>query len=790
MQNTIQRPSGPRTRPSRRRSVWRNLWLAFQVLALALICAVVGVTAFALYSVAQRLPSIQELGVAAASTNIYSADGVRLARVYRENRDYVPIDELPESIQQATVAIEDDRFYSHPGIDFRGIGRALVSNLRGGSLGQGGSTITQQLARNAYGLGRQKTFARKLQEAVVALRLERRYTKREILEGYLNQIYYGSRAYGIQAAALEYFGVPASQLTLPQAALLAGLAQRPTDYNPYRNPEAARNRRDVVLNRMAELKYITPEEAAEAKRQPIRLSRKTERMGSDWKAPYFVDYVLRELALRYGEETVYKGGLTVQTSLLYSMQQAAESAVRNGMARAVSRGLVQKDTEVALTCVDPHNGYVRAMVGGRDWNRSQFNRAINNKRQPGSTFKLFVYTAALSEGWSQYRTVQDSPKSWPLGGGRRWSPKNYDGRWRGRISLRNAVALSVNMAAIRTADAIGMPRIIALARRLGLKGDLKPHLATAIGAGGASTLELAGAYGAFATQGRFVPPSPIVTVKDRDGNILEQQQPTAIQVVDTNVAKEMGEMLRAVVTSGTGRAASVIPDAHGKTGTTNDDRDAWFVGYTPQLCTAVWIGNDNYRPMHHAYGGMACAPIWVEFMRQAIALNPRNRPDYTNTIPYGAPERTDKETAEPDAEGYIRLRICTSSGMIATDRCPSWRTRRYKPGEAPAEVCSQHTGKALSPVPATPAAAPQRDEYGPPETEPETSLPDAPEAGEPARTEGKAMTGREEDRAAPRMVTVIICKDSGLAAGPNCPRTITRRVPEDAVPRSLCPIHR
>jgi penicillin-binding protein 1A len=790
MQNTIQRPSGPRTRPSRRRSVWRNLWLAFQVLALALICAAVGVTAFALYSVAQRLPSIQELGVAAASTNIYSADGVRLARVYRENRDYVPIDELPESIQQATVAIEDDRFYSHPGIDFRGIGRALVANLRGGSLGQGGSTITQQLARNAYGLGRQKTIARKLQEAVVALRLERRYTKREILEGYLNQIYYGSRAYGIQAASLEYFGVPASRLTLPQAALLAGLAQRPTVYNPYRNPEAARNRRDVVLNRMAELGYITPEEAERAKSEPIRLSRKTERMGSDWKAPYFVDYVLRELSLRYGDETVYKGGLTVQTTLLYSMQKAAESAVRNGMARAASRGLVQPQTEVALTCVDPHNGYVRAMVGGRDWNKSQFNRAINNKRQPGSTFKLFVYTAALSEGWSQYRTVQDSPKSWPLGGGRRWSPKNYDGRWRGRISLRNAVAWSVNMAAIRTADAIGMPRIIALARRLGLKGDLKPHLATAIGAGGASTLEMAGAYGAFATQGRFVAPSPIVTVKDRDGNILEQQERFAVQVVDSGVAREMGEMLRAVVTSGTGRAASVIPDAHGKTGTTNDDRDAWFVGYTPQLCAAVWIGNDDYKPMRHAYGGMACAPIWVEFMRQALAVNPRNRPDYTNTLPYGAPEKNDTQSAEVDADGNIRLRICTSSGMIATNRCPSWRTRRFKPGEAPTQVCTQHSGEALSPVPTAPAAPAEPRESGPPPSGPETALPPAPEADAAGNAPEETPQRRARGDAGTSMVTVTLCADSGLAAGPNCPRTITRRVPESAVPRSLCTLHR
>lgn len=739
------------------------------------LLVVASVGAVALYQVTRRLPTIEELGLSSAATRIYSDDGVLLARIYRENRDYVHLKDIPQGLQDATVAIEDDRFYTHAGLDLRGIGRAVVSNVRGGRLGQGGSTITQQLARNAYDLGKQKTFGRKLQEAVVAIRLEKKYSKKEILEGYLNEVYYGAKAYGVQAAAMEYFGKPASRLTLAESAMIAGLPQRPTEYNPFKNKDAAQRRRDVVLARMAELGYITAQQSDAAQNEPIHLAPRRLNATNEWKAPYFVDYTMRLLEERYGVDTVYRGGLVVRTTLNYAMQQAAETAVREGVADAIRYHLASPHAQCALTCVDPHNGYVRAMVGGLDWRKSQFNRAINNTRQPGSTYKLFVYTSALNEGWSQYRTVNDSPKSWKRGNGRWWSPKNYDHRWRGPITLRRAVALSVNMVAIKVAEAVGIRKSIELARKLGLRGDLQPYLATAIGAGGASTMELASAYGAFAAKGKYVPANPILQVKDRDGNVLEESTPQAIQVVDPAVANSMNDMLRAVVTEGTGRVAGAIPDSFGKTGTTQDLRDAWFVGFTPALSTAVWMGTDRNEPMPGASGGHACAPIWVRFMKRALEVNPRNRLDVTSP-PSVRPDGPDVPVPT-DAQGEVVLKICPDSGLIATNHCPHWHTVHFKPGEAPTRACDIHTGTPLNPeavrqkptpVQTTEGAASPASANSPPAETAEPSNP--PASGASAET------------------TAVFCADTGLRANAYCPRTVTRRVTPTS-PTATCTVH-
>lgn len=766
-------------RRTRRRRVSR-LKTFLQFGCLSIILAVVGIAALALFQVTRRLPSIEELGLSSAATRIYSADGVLLARIFRENRDYAHMKDIPKNLQDATVAIEDYRFYTHSGVDIRGIGRALVSNVRGGRLGQGGSTITQQLARNAYDLGKQKTFSRKLQEAVVAMRLERKYSKDEILEGYLNEVYYGAKAYGVQAAAEQYFGKPVGKLSLAECALLAGIPQRPTEFNPFKNKTAARERRNVVLARMAELGYITPEVATTAAAEPIHLARQRVNVTNEWKAPYFVDYVIHQLEERYPPEQIYRGGMEIRTTLHYGMQQAAEQAVDEGLASAAGAHLISSTTQAAMTCVDPHNGYIRAMVGGKSWAKSQFNRAASNKRQLGSSFKLFVYTSALNEGWNQYRTVGDSRRSWPAGNHKRWNPRNYDGRYRGRVTLKTAVALSINMAAINTADAIGIGKAIRVARRLGLKGSLPPYLPTAIGAGGGSSVEMAGAYGAFAVKGKFIEPYAILEIRDRDGNVLEQATPQPQQAVRPDVVDEMDDMLRAVITMGTGRAAGVVPDAYGKTGTTNDERDTWFIGFTPQLCTAVWVGNDNFAPMQHASGGRCCVPIWSSFMLKALQMNPVNRPDLTSPPGSTIPGRPVVSQTPANADGTISLKICPDSGLIATNRCPHWNTRHFKLGEAPTRACDLHPGTPLNPVPAPVVAPPRPANTTPPDTNdsPADTAP-LPEAPQPAA---------DAPPPAPAAGTVVLCADTGLRANPYCPRTITRKLTA-TTPTAVCRVH-
>lgn len=815
MRKTARR--GHKRRPSRFRYVKWTL----QLLLLGAVLTALGVGGMSLYQVSQRLPTIEEIGLSASATRIYSADGVLLARLFKENRDYVRLQDIPQAMQDATVAIEDERFYTHSGLDMRGIARAFVTNIERGKMGQGASTITQQLARNAYDLGKQKTFNRKIQEAIVALRLERKYTKKEILEGYLNEVFYGANSYGVQAAARQYFGKPAKDMTLAQCALLAGLPQRPTGYNPYNNPSAAKTRRNIVLARMAELGYITRAQAKTAEAEPIHLAYDKPTQANHWKAPYFVDYVIRELETRYEPEQIYRGGLEVHTSLLYSMQKQAEDAVRNGLASAVRRGKVDPKVQCALTCVDPHNGYVRAMVGGKSWKDSKFNRAINNTRQPGSTFKLFVYTTALNQGWSQWRVVNDSPKSWKQGNGKWWSPKNDNNRFSGPMSLHRALANSVNMVAIKVADAVGMDNIIQLARKLGLEGPLRPGLATAIGSGGASTLEMAGAYGAFAVKGAYIKPNPITLVKDRNGNILEQANPVAAHVVKPSVANEMDDMLRAVVTDGTARnVGRAVAESYGKTGTTQDNRDAWFVGFTPQLSTAVWIGYDNNRPMNRAYGGATCGPIWIEFMQQALKVNPKNRPDYIDTSASKTDGSGGSSDMPTDSNGMVRLKICPDSGLIATNHCPHWRTRRFRPEDAPTGVCNLHPGTPLSGpsvdddssnrrrrADANPADSQTNDEARAPEDAP--AHPGAPRetrAGadpSPASQPSKPIIpvsaprpsvldtireGMHERPPVKRALFVTLCADSGLRATPYCPRTVTRRVTA-STPSGYCRIH-
>ncbi len=769
----------------RKRSRWWVLLSFFWFGILSGLAVLLIFLTVVFWNISQILPQIgteQTIGFA-ESTKIFSDDGQLLAVVfYDQHREYVPIQKIPKVLQEATIAVEDKRFYQHSGLDFRRILGAIWADITHKAPLQGGSTITQQLARNLY-LTRRKVLSRKIQEAILAVELERRYSKQEILEFYLNQVYYGSGAYGVQAAAKTYFGKDVSQLNLAESALLAGLPQRPSYYSPYVNKEAARGRRNVVLQLMAEQGYITQEEAERAKKEPIRLAYRRPSGARVRRAPYFIDFILDDLVERYGGELVFKGGLKVYTTLHTRMQMAADKAIKEGLKRIQSSGAHQG----ALVCIDPYTGYIRAMVGGRDYRESQLNRAYlaRHPRQPGSAFKPFVYTAALEAGMSPSTRVLDAPISLSGGpGGKPWRPRNYDKRWHGVVTLEKAVAYSINIPAIKVAQKVGVRKIIEVARRLGIKSDLQPNLSIAIGTSGVTVLEMASAYGTFATGGYHAEPMAIVKILDREGNLLEENRPQIQKVLDPRIAKAMDQMLRAVVLYGTGRTIrDRIPEARGKTGTTQDDRDAWFVGYTPDLCAAVWVGNDDYTPMKKVFGGTICAPIWADFMETALKVNPKGprlllakppvegRPSESERL--HSPSRERSPIQEPESGGSseswtVRIRICDDSGMVASPYCPATHLEEFPSGAEPRGVCTLHSTPP-SPNPSQPPLPPGRVETSPPSIEASPTPP-------------RPLSRR-------RYVRVRLCVETGLLANDYCPYTEQKRLPEDEVPKEFCNIH-
>ena len=597
---------GERRRRASRHGRGRPLRIYVEIAALLLLATILGSIGGAFYSVSKMLPSGPQVTQyrPTEATKIISSDGVVLAEVFEENREFVPITEIPRDLQDATIAIEDERFFSHPGIDFRGIARALYQNLRAGRITQGGSTLTQQLARNIY-LTREKKLSRKLKEILLALQLERNYSKEQILELYLNQVYYGSGAYGVETASRIYFGKHVKDLTLADCALLAGLPQKPSTYSPHENLEGAIKRRNAVLARMAALGYVTSEQCDEAKADKVDLIERKPIGLSNYKAPWFVTYVIKQLTEKYGADLVYRGGLRVHTTLNYEMQSVAEQELRSHVAAAKSRNVSQG----AFVCIDPHTGHIKAMVGGvnPDFTKDQFNRVVQAKRQPGSAFKAFVYTAAVDNGYDIDYNVPNKPitykgKPWPSNYSRKQSKPSY--------TIKQAVAESVNTCAVRIARQVGVDQVIAYAKMLGIESPLDRNLSLALGASVVTPLELCSAYGTFATNGIRAEPIAVVQITEStandEGAVLEDNRPSTRRVLSEQTAQLMNEVFRAVVVGkgGTGYAASSVPNAHGKTGTTQDDRDAWFVGYTPELVAAVWVGNDDYGvPMKQVWGG-------------------------------------------------------------------------------------------------------------------------------------------------------------------------------------------
>lgn len=645
-------------------------------------------------------PSFDPQKLKASETSIvYDSNNNVIAELHGgQNRIPVSLDQIPEHLKQAFIAIEDQYFYRHKGINFKSLIGALWTDIVSGKYQRGASTITQQLVKNVF-LTHEKTLKRKAQEAWLAIQIERHYTKDQILEFYLNQIYFGHSAYGVEAAAQTFFGKSVKDLTLAESAMLAGVTKGPSIYSPYNNFEKAKERQALVLNEMVDMGFITKEEAEKAKKEEIKLVG-LENAKADYKAPYFTDFVItqlaedlqRELGLTESEayEKIYNGGLRIYTTLDLEIQEAAERALADPKnypyTREDKNGLPQP--QAAAVVIDPHTGYIKAMVGGREhYQKLGLNRATQSYRQPGSAFKpIVVYTPAIDMGYTAASVIDDSPVSYG-----NWSPQNYSRDFKGLTTIKKAIADSINVVAVKTLEKIGVDRGIEYAQKLGIKSLVLEgkkndrQLSIALGGltKGVSPLELASAYGTLANQGVHVEPIAILKVVDKNGRTILENTPTKWTAVSPQVAYIMTEMMRSVVTEGTAtRLASFPFPVAGKTGTTSDSKDVWFVGYTPHLVAAVWMGHDEPTPMRGVAGGNQPALIW----RQIMTAAHKNLPKIGFSKPSGI---------------VGPIAVCADSGKIPTELCnndPRGSRVRYEyfiKGTEPTELCDVHVQELI-----------------------------------------------------------------------------------------------
>jgi penicillin-binding protein 1A len=586
----------------------------------------------------------------------------------------VALADIPLALQHAVVSTEDQRFYEHAGVDPLGMLRALFVDIKAGAQVQGGSTITQQYVKQAF-VGDQSTIKRKLQEAVLAYRVEAQFSKDKILEMYLNTIYFGHASYGVQTASQNYFGKSVKDLTLPEAAMLAGVIKSPARYSPYLDAAAAKLRRDVVLAQMRDQGYIDAATCASAQASEI----KTTGLKHGSKiAPYFVEYLKQNLVDQYGEEAVYRGGLTVTTSLDLKMQAAAEKAATSILNR-------KTDPSVSLVAIDPDSGEIRAMVGGRDFLTQQYNVAVQGHRQSGSAFKPFVLVTALQDGISPEATFTAQSGSFHVPGGQVWKVAGEPG-FKGPMRLRAALMHSINPVFAQLILKVGADRVVATARAMGVTTKITPVPAVALGgmAEGVTPLEMASAYGTLANSGTHAIPVSILKVADKDGKVLFEAKPVTKKVVDPAIAYLATDIMKGVITGGTGTAANIGRPAAGKTGTTQDNGDAWFVGFTPDLVASVWVGYPSAKiPMRSVHGikvtgGSFPARIWAAFMKAALK---------------GTPETQFKRPT-----GLTSARICLDSGQAATAACPRTGTGLFLVGHTPGP-CTLHKAGAGRLVP-------------------------------------------------------------------------------------------
>jgi len=725
---------------------------------------IAGIITGGYYALIQGVPPVEEIKAYRPSkaTKIYADDDTLIGEFKVEKGEYVPFNKIPEHLIRAVISIEDSRFWYHSGVDYIAIMRALIRDIKARTIREGASTITQQLAKVVF-LSPERTIVRKLREVVLASRLEKKLTKEEILELYLNKIYFGHGAHGVEMASRVYFGKSVSDLTLAEAALIAGLIKAPSRYSPYNSLKRAKERQRVVLKRMVEEGYITDEQAEMAYRQPLYLSSAKYRK---YRPNYFLEYIRKYLEEKYGVEMTYKGGLRVYTTLDRDMQVAAVESLKKGLRRldkrqgfrgpighkdidperelksqekfkkialnqndilsaivirvgnsqAIvkthgvvgkilrrdarwARKVIDEDGNVvkifnnfrlkdilkpgdiiyvrvkdakgeipiftleqeplvqgAVVAMEPSTGYVRVIVGGYDFNKSEFNRAVSARRQAGSAFKPIIYAAAMDYGFTPASLIMDEPIKYESEEYGDWEPENYEGRYYGPTRLREALIHSRNIVTVKLLEQIGVDRVIRFARKLGIKGPFPRNLTLALGSLSVSPLELTSAFAVFANGGVKMRPVVIKYILDSDGNIIENNEPRGERVISPQTAYLATSMLEDVVRYGTGwRARALKRHVAGKTGTTNEYRDAWFIGYTPELVAGVWVGFDNSRSLgEDETGSRASAPIWVSFMKKALL----KISEFS--------DKAQKDKPFPIPEGIVTAVIDPVTGMLAT----------------------------------------------------------------------------------------------------------------------------
>jgi 1A family penicillin-binding protein len=573
----------------------------------------------------RNLPDVRVLRhyVPTETSYIYDIEGNQIASLHSEaNREVVPLSKISPTLKRAVLAIEDSHFYQHQGINPSSVARAFLTNVEQGEVVEGGSTLTMQLVKNLF-LSPEREFSRKVAEAVLAIRLEQILSKDEILELYLNQVYWGHNTYGAETAAQSYFDKSVSELNLAEASMMAGLIAAPEEYSPFVDMEAAKQRQQLVLQRMQELNWITAKKAQAALKKDLQLGHIDSFETS--REPYVTEAVVEELKERFGQDLVLKGGMRVQTTVDLQMQALAEQTVQKWYNRWRRRGLYPYPSEgqLALVAVDPRTHFVKAIVGGVDYEESQFNRALQAQRQPGSSFKPFVYYTAFASGkYAPSTPVRDTPTTYKIGT-EVYKPRNYGGSFMGTISVRKALKLSRNVPAVRIGQNVGLNEVIEVTRRLGIKSPMEPVFSLPLGSNGVTPMEMAGAFATFANNGWHSETTLIVQVTDSSGQVLLDNTPQPQLVLDPWATATLTDILKDVIEEGTGTKAQLDRPAAGKTGTTSSQRDVWFVGYVPQLATAVWIGHDNNYPLAgSATGGSYAAPVWQDFMKQALSGKP------------------------------------------------------------------------------------------------------------------------------------------------------------------------
>ncbi|MEI7904688.1 MAG: PBP1A family penicillin-binding protein [Candidatus Firestonebacteria bacterium] len=666
-----------------------KLWAknrTFRYTTVAVACAFFGSFAGLLIGYYRELPPLSELEgyKPSLASKIYDINDNLIAQLFVEQRTLVPLDKVPKTLQDALLAVEDENFYSHWGIDLTGIARAIMVNVIHAKVEQGASTITQQLARNLF-LTKERTFSRKAKEALLSLKIEYRYTKKEILEMYLNQVYFGSGSYGVEAAARTYFGRHVEEMNLPECALLAGLVRSPNRTSPYNSMERARARRNMILERMIKRKIISKAAGEIAKATQIELHKTETR-----NAPYFVEYVRQQIEETYGSNTIYKGGLSVHTTLDMRLQDIVQKAASKGLEDAetkIARELgipvenILSDPEFkknvplqyAAVAIDPKTGYIKALIGGRDFAESEFNRAYQAMRQPGSAFKPFIYTAAIDNGFTTADVILDTPLVVTDRDGTEWKPENYEKKFFGPTTIRKGLTYSRNVVTLKLLTKVGTSSAAGYAQKMGIRSKIRKNLSLAFGTSEVNLLELTGAYAAFPNQGVKVQPFSILYIKDSSGKMLEENRPKIQEVLKPETAYIMTTLLEGVTRDGTAKAiknSGITFQCGGKTGTTDNQSDVWFVGFTSDLVCGIWVGFDDHRSLGQVISsGNTPVPIWAELMR-----------DYYIDPP--------ADFQKPD--GIVSIKIDAETGLLAGSKCKNIIEDYFIKGTEPTKVCREH----------------------------------------------------------------------------------------------------